>query len=134
MEERAGLPLREWKTKRAAVKRRLNGLNRARVVVEERLANKLAKIERTEELSLETLQRAARAGYRILSKMDKWSDEVLDKELSKLKTQFAKTAEVYDRGTERLAKLVDEDKTGTDTRLFALDELCLLYTSPSPRD
>jgi len=123
MEERAGLPLKEWKTKRAAVKRRLSGLNRARVVVEERLANKLAKIERTEELSLETLQRAARAGYRILSKMDKWSDEVLDKELSKLKTQFAKTAEVYDRGTERLAKLVDEDKTGTDTRLFALDEL-----------
>lgn len=123
MEEKAGLPLKSWKHERAAVKRRLSNLNKARVVVEERLANKLEKIERTEELSLETLQRAARAGYRILSKMDNWSDEVLDKELSKLKTQFAKTASIYDRGEERLGRMVDEDKTGTDMRLFGLDEL-----------
>lgn len=91
------------------LKRRLSNLNKARVAVEQKLANKIEKIDRAEELSLNTLRRSTFAARRILDKMDDWSDEALDAELSKLKTSFARTAEIYDRGEERIAKLVNDE-------------------------
>lgn len=109
MEESAGPSLKDLKGSRRELKTRLSNLNKAVVVLEERLAKKLEKIDRAEELSMAALNRAARAGQRFLNKMDDWSDEVLDKELSALQTQFAKIAKIYDNGEERLAKLTDNE-------------------------
>lgn len=115
------------------LKRRLSNLNKARVAVEAKLANKIEKIDRAEELSLNTLRRSTFAARRILDKMDDWSDEQLDAELSKLKTSFARTAEIYDRGEERIAKLTQDeaarvgpftpDEPVTPDRLLAAEAL-----------
>lgn len=115
------------------LKRRLSNLNKARIAVEEKLANKLEKIERAEELSLATLKRSTMAAQKILAKMDRWSDETLDAEISKLKNQFARTAEVYDRGEDRIAKLTQQeaervgpftpDEPVTPDRLLAAEAL-----------
>lgn len=91
------------------LKRRLSNLNKARVAVDQKLANKIEKIDRAEELSLNTLRRSTLAARRILDKMDEWSDEKLDAELSALKTKFARTAEIFDRGEERITKLTQDE-------------------------
>lgn len=110
MERAAGESYTSLKAARAKIKQRLSGLNKAKVVLEERLAKKVEKVERAEELSMTALNRAARAGYRFLSEMDKWSDEVLDAKLSDLKTQFARMAEIYDKGEERIVRLVADEQ------------------------
>lgn len=108
MEE--GSPLfKTTKSRVRELKRRLSNLNKAKVAVDEKVANKIEKIERAEDLSLSTLKRATMAAQRILAKMDQWSDETLDAEISKLKTQFARTAEIYDKGEERVAKLTQTE-------------------------
>lgn len=109
MEKAAGEPYATFKKTRSELKRRLQNFNKARVVVAEKLAKKLEKIDRAEDLSMSTLNRAAKAGYRILSKMDDWSDEVLNAELSKLKTTFGRAGEIYDKGEERITKLIGEE-------------------------
>jgi hypothetical protein len=110
MEEAAGEPLKNIKLERRELKRRLSNLNKAQVVLEERLAKKLAKIERSEELSMGTLNRAARAGYKFLSEMENWTDEKLDAELAKLRTQFEQTAVRYDKSEGQVRKLLDPEE------------------------
>lgn len=105
----AGPVYANTKQRKSELKRRLSNLNKARVAVETKLANKIEKIERSEDLSLSTLRRAAFSVRKILDNMDKWSDEKLDVELSALKTKFARTAEIYDRGEQRIAKLTEEE-------------------------
>lgn len=109
MEKLAGPRYADAKLERRELKRRLSNLNKAKAAVDEKLANKLEKIDRAEELSLNGLNRAARAGYKFLNEMDNWSDEVLDEKLSALRTQFEQVARVYDKGEERLVKLLDDE-------------------------
>lgn len=98
---------------RATLRRRLRNLNKAQVVLEAKHARKLEKIERAEDLSISGLQRVAKKGQKVLNKIDEYSDEELDKELSALRTQFEEVARVYDKGEERIAKL-SEDTEGIE--------------------
>jgi len=110
MEKAAGEPLEKLKAERADVRRRLRNLNRSYVVMEEKHAKKLERIENAEDLNVNTLRRAVRLGQRVLRDIERWSDDKLDAEVSKLKNQFASAAEVYDRGVERIVKLASEDE------------------------
>lgn len=110
MEKQAGPQFGEAKLERREIKRRLSNLNKATAVLEERLANKLTKIERAEELSEAGLMRIARKGQKILNEMENWTDEKLDSELSKLKDDFERVAGIYDRGEERIVKLAEGDE------------------------
>lgn len=122
MEISADPKFREMKGKRTEIQRRLSNLNKARVVLEEKLAKKVEKIDRAEELSMKTLNRAAKAGYRILSLMDKWSDEVLDEQLSKLRTQFGRAGEIFDHGEERINQLRNQESP-SNADLIKADQL-----------
>lgn len=110
--------LKPIKEQRRRLKRRLSNLNKAQVVLEERVVKKLEKIEKAEDLSLGTLNRAARAAQKHLAKLDKVSDEELDEVAETLRGQFARTAEMYDRGEERLARMVRDEDTLSDTGVF----------------
>lgn len=107
LEQRAGDPLRALKKDRAGLRRRLKNLSRSEVVLEERHAKKLAQIEKAEEQNINTLRRVIRAGRKTQRDMDRWSDEKLDAEVSKLRDRFAAAGERLDRTEERLAKLAD---------------------------
>lgn len=109
MEEQAGPVFKANKEERRAIKKRLSQLNKATAVVEERLANKLDKIERAEDLSEGGLMRVARKGQKILNELENWTDEKLDAEVSKLKDDFERAANIYDRGEERVKKLAEGD-------------------------
>lgn len=122
MEVAAGPQFAANKLERRELKRRLSNLNKAGTVVEKKLEAKLAKIERAEELSLNTLNRAVRAGAKFLDKMDDWSDEVLDAELGKLQDQFARMGKIYDSGEDRLARMIAEDEPDA-ARMLALEDL-----------
>lgn len=110
MEAAAGEPLAQLKQKRAGLRRRLSNLNRSVVALEEKQAAKLERVERVEELSMNSLHRAARAGQRTLAQLDRWSDKKLFDEVERLKNQFTRLAEQFDRGEERLAKFADTDQ------------------------
>lgn len=109
LEQYAGADLTKLKNDRAELNRRLRNLNKAQIVLEAKHARKLEKIDRAEELSINGLQRVAKAGQRVLNNIDKWSDEVLNEELSKLRSQFAEVARVYDKGEERIATLSQDE-------------------------
>lgn len=110
MEEAAGTPWKEFKAKRADVRRRLTNLNRAHATLEARQAAKLERLDRVEELSMDALRRAARAGQRALREMDKWDSKKLNKEVSRLKNLFADAAKTYDAGEERLHNLLEDSE------------------------
>lgn len=107
---------RDLKSRRAEIKRRLRNLNKAQIVLEEKHAKKLEKIDRAEELSINGLMRVARAGQRILNHLADWSDAELEKQLSNFKTQFAETARLYDKGEEKIAKLSQDEGLKTITQ------------------
>lgn len=107
MEKAAGEPYKVFKGARADLQRRLSNFNKSRVVLAEKLSKKVEKAERADELSMNTLNRAAKAGYKFLSEMDKWSDKMLDEKLGQLRTQFGRAGEIFDKGEERLKQLRD---------------------------
>lgn len=107
MEKTAGEPYAKFKSARAELQRRLSNFNKARVVFADKLAKKVEKADRADELSMNTLNRAAKAGYKFLSEMDKWSDKVLDEKLAQLRTQFGRAGEIFDKGEERLRQMRD---------------------------
>lgn len=117
MAEQRGPLFKDTKQRKQELKRRLSNLNKAAVAVETKLANKIEKIERAEELSLNTLKRATYAARKILDNIDKYSDKELDAALETLGTRFARAAEIYERGEERIAKLVqaEADRVGPFT-------------------
>jgi hypothetical protein len=121
MEKMGGEKFAELKAKRADLRRRLSNLTKSAVALEERQGRKLAKIDAIEELNMNALRRAARAGHRILSQIDKWSDAKLDKEISALRTRFARVAQTFDNGEARLKTLVEGEEDAT-TKILALDE------------
>lgn len=107
--EKASPELQASKADRAALRRRISNLNKAVVAVDAKRAAKLAKIDRTEELELASLMRLVNKAQGILKKLDRVSDKVLDKEVSNLRTMFARAGEIFDRGEERIARLRQED-------------------------
>jgi hypothetical protein len=121
MEKTAGEPYEKVKGERARLRRRIGNLNKAVVAVDARRAAKLDRIDRTEELSLTTLSRLVSKAQTTLRQLDKWGDKKLDAEVAKLKDQFARAGEVYDRGEERLVKLAENDEDVH--RLGALEDV-----------
>lgn len=127
MEEAAGTPWKEFKASRADVRRRLSNLNRAHATLEARQAAKLDRLERVEELSMDALRRAARAGQKMLREVDRWDAKKLNKEVSRLKTLFGDAAKVFDSGEERLHSLMDSNQVGFENsnlnKMFSLQEM-----------
>lgn len=108
LEKTAGEPFEKIKSSRADVRRRLRNLNRGYAALTKRQGAKLDRIDRIEELSLNTLQRVLRAGQRFAKDMDRWSDAKLDAEVTRLKDQFERLAQTFDRGEERVVKLMND--------------------------
>lgn len=130
LKERGGPQLKETRAKKLAVRRRINNLNQSRVVLEEKYAKKLDKIERNEELQVETLLRAAKQAQNLLALVGKGTDKQVAAELSKFKTAFAKTAKTFDTAEEQITKArADKDESlgkvleGQEARADRLDEL-----------
>jgi len=121
MEKSAGESYAKLKGERARLRRRVSNLNKAVVAVDSRRAGKLAKIEKTEELELSSLMRLVNKAQKFLKELDKVSDKNLDAKLAELKTMFAQTGKVYDRGEEALVKLAGEDQELH--RLGAMEDL-----------
>ena len=109
VELEGGEPLQKYKAQKGAIKTRLSNLAKARVSVDRRFQAKLDKIEKNEELQLETMLRAAKQAQKVLSLVGKGSDEAVAKELSKLKDMFEKTAVAFDRAEEQIVKLTSGD-------------------------
>lgn len=116
LQQQGGEALIKLETRSKEVKRRLKSLNQSRVVMQDKQAAKLARLERIDELSLSSLNRAVRAAQRFLTLLNKTSDKALDSEISKLKTKFAQAAETYDKGEERIVKMREEE---TDSQLVS---------------
>ena len=110
MEKAAGEDYAKIKTRRSDIRRRLRNLTKSVVAVGEKQAKKLEWIDKIEELSLNSLRRLISKAQRTLRGMDKWTDEKLDEEISKLRTQFAQVAKTYDRGEERLVQLAQDEE------------------------
>jgi hypothetical protein len=102
----------ERQKQRRELKKRLQNLNRSFAMRNQQLKKKLDKIGRSEELSLNTMKAAVRKAQKFLGQLDQLSDENFAKEISELKNRFEQAAQQYDKGEERIAKLLDdpEDK------------------------
>lgn len=122
LEEQFGEELTQTKSERAEIKRRLTGLARAAVVLEERQLAKLTLIEKIEDQNGRALDTVARAGKRVLNKLDDYSDKELNAEVRKLNDSFADIAAKYDRGEERIGKLLEKENPDTQ-RLLATDDM-----------
>lgn len=109
LEAYGGADLAAVKGDRRMLQRRLRNLNKSQVVLESKHAKKLEKIDRAEELSTNGLNRVAKKGQTVLNKLDQYSDEELNAELTTLKNQFEEVARVYDKGEERIAALSQDE-------------------------
>ena len=100
----------ELKSQRLAkgeLRSRLRNLSTARVSVDARLQSKLEKIDRNEELQVETMLRAAKAAQKLLALIGKGSDKEVAAELSKFKSLFAKSVEAFDNAEEKIVRLTE---------------------------
>lgn len=130
VELEGGEPLQKYKAQKGAIKTRLQNLAKARVSVDRRFQAKLDKIEKNEELQLETMLRAAKQAQKVLALVGKGTDEAVAKELSKLKDMFEKTAVAFDHAEEQIVKLTNEGDNAIegvlgrqDARMNRLDDL-----------
>lgn len=117
----AGQPLADIRAQRAEIKRRQMGLARAAVALEARQLKKLAAIEKIEDVNTRQLESVARAGQRILNKLDTVSDAALDKELKNLGEQFTELGVKLDKAEEAKAKLANSEQPDT-VRLLGIEE------------
>ncbi len=111
LKAQGGEALAASKEARQAINRRLRNLSKSRVAMADKQAAKLERMERIDELSQNSLNRAVRAANRFLKLLDRTSPKELNKEVSKLKTAFAQAAKTYDNSEETLVKLRDEEGT-----------------------
>ena len=89
-------------------KQRLRNLNRSMAVQANERAGKLARVDRIEELNFNSLTRMSGSLQTALDKLDTFSDEALDAEVTRLRNSFAKLAKEFDSGEEKLVKLRDD--------------------------
>lgn len=122
IEESLGDALTQTREQRGEIKRRRAGLARAAVALEERQFKKLELIETIEDQNGRALDSVARAGKRVLNKLDDFSDKELNAEVRKLNDSFSDIAAKYDRGEERIAKLLEKEQPDTQ-RLLATDDM-----------
>lgn len=121
LEEQGGEGLKQYRTSRRDLRKRMTSLSRARAIVEEKQAKKLAKIERSEELQMSSLRRAVYSLRRLATMLDKTDEKSIAKEVSKVKNDFARAAETYDRTQEQLVKMIEAEPD--DLAILTKDEL-----------
>jgi hypothetical protein len=80
-------------------------------VVGEKLAGKLARVDRLEELQLRSMDRVIRKAERVAQDLHKYSHEELAAKAEELRGAFHELAQVFDRGEEKLKELGDEFRT-----------------------
>ncbi len=121
LERSAGDELKSVRAQRSEIRRRQQGLARAATVLEARQLKKLEAIEKIEDINTRQLSQVARAGQRILNKLDSVSDAALEREMKELAGKFDELRSKLDRGEERIAKL-GEGEQGDTLTLLGLEE------------
>lgn len=122
LERSAGDDLKSVRAQRAEIRRRQQGLARAASVLEERQMKKLTAIEKIEDVNTRQLGQVARAGQRILNKLDTVSDAALEKELKSLGIQFDDLREALEKGDDRIARMLEGEQPDT-VKLLAAEDL-----------
>lgn len=105
MDKLGGQELQNVKGLRAHYRRRLRNLTQTRALLDAKRARKLELIERIDEQNISALHRVAKKAQSILGQLGKISDEKLDSEISKFKTEFERVGRLYDKGEEKLVEL-----------------------------
>lgn len=96
---------RDFQKMRADTRRRINNLNKSFALQADKAAGKMARLDRLEETNISNLGRLTRSVRRVYNNIDLLDDRVLDKQLTKLKNEFARVGGTYDKVE---AKLLDE--------------------------
>lgn len=115
LEASGGPRLAARREERRALKTRINNLNRSRAMIEQRRLQKLDRIDGVEEEQLGSLNRVVRSAQKFLAKLEGASDESLDGLVSELKNKFAKAGDEFDRGEERISKVLGRQTTELET-------------------
>jgi len=98
---------------KGAIRERINNLNKARAVVDERFNAKLDKIERNEELQIGTILRAQKQLQKFVDFLKTGKPELVEAELTRLKNLFESDAERFDSVEARLRELERSGYDGT---------------------
>lgn len=122
LQRQAGEPLRQFNARKAQLRRRLRSLSQSKAVYDEKLQRITDKIRDIEDQAIDSLSRVAVKGRQVLNKLDRVSDEVLDKEVSRLKDMFARAGQRFDRAEERLLKAARSEDPDTQKLLLAEDQ------------
>lgn len=131
VEAEGGDTLREFQAKRAELRARLKNLSTARSSVNQRFEAKLERIERNEQLQVETILRGAKQAQKLLGMVGKATDKEIEAELTKFKTYFAQAAEAFDNAEAKIVKAAEEGKNpelftaidGQEARIERMDKL-----------
>lgn len=121
IERSMGEDLAALRAERSAKRVRMQGLARAAVALEDRQMKKLTQIEKIEEINERQLMQVARAGQRILNKVDTVSDKELDKLLADLQGKFNELNVQLEKGEDKIAKMLQDESPDT-VRLLAAEE------------
>lgn len=89
------------------IKQKFRALDQSRAGFEKTQQRTLDQINRVEDQQINTTLRAAKAVQRVVDKMSKMSDDVLDAEVEKLQTRIDRAFGVWARGEDKLDKLKD---------------------------
>lgn len=119
IERSMGPELADLRAQRSAKTSRMQSLSRAAVALEERQLKKLEQIEKIEGLNERQLMQVARAGQRILNKIDDVSDKELDRMLKDLQGDFFSLAKQLDKGEGKIAKLLENEQSDIASLLRA---------------
>lgn len=98
---------------KSAIRERINNLNKARAVVDERFNAKLDKIERNEELQIGTILRAQKQLQKFVDFLKKGKPELVEEELTRLKNLFESDAEKFNTIEARLRELEQSGYDGS---------------------
>lgn len=111
IEDNLGEEFARLRGERTEIRRRLRNLNKNRALIGERRAAKLAKVERLEELQLNTLNRVIRKAEKVAADLEKYSHEELTRQAEALQAQFNELGRLYDKETEAITETAREFDT-----------------------
>lgn len=97
LREAGGEELTKLEAERTRVRRRLRALSRNQSLMADRLAAKLERIDRAEQLQYDTILRLAKKGQKILNQLDEVSPEEVDRLVGELAGDFAREGKQYDK-------------------------------------
>lgn len=109
LEELGGEAYKGYTMTKRQLKQRIRNLNRGIARFSERQQKKFDKIEVLEEKNLDKLEQAARKGQAFLNKADGMTVKALAEELRGLRDDFIETSVKFDKGEDRIRKLLTEE-------------------------